>query len=378
MLLNFWYVAARSEEVGERPLKAKMLGQDFVVFRGKDGKLACLSDICIHRGASLSEGQVQQGEVECPYHGWTFNPEGNCTRIPSLANDTNVPKRARVDSYPVQEKFGWVWVFLGDLPASERPPLPDFFPEYEDTDTWRCIHGDFEWDANWTRVVENGIDQAHIHFVHPSFGNRDEPVVERYQVEEFPFGAKASAEQKPRPKKGLFRLRLKEDRPNIRTKLWVHMSGPMTRLDLQMNEKMAMIIVGSHLPVDENTTHTRWIMARNFFKQKIFDKDSIKRNLKVFGEDATIIHKVKPVHVPDSLADELTVESDGLGFSFRKLHREYAKLGWEIDSEEVDRLTKNREARVIPSPARAADPKGWVLDPVPTRPVPQMMAEAAE
>ena len=126
MIINQWYVAAESTEVtAAAPRKVKMLGVDFALFRDEAGVAHCLSDICVHRGASLGMGRVEKGCVECPYHGWQFNGTGDVVRIPSLPAETAIPKRARVDSYAVIERYGWVWVFLGDLPEAERPPLPD-------------------------------------------------------------------------------------------------------------------------------------------------------------------------------------------------------------------------------------------------------------
>src|SRR5688572_31205012 len=106
-----------------------MLGQDFVLFRDKAGKAACLSNICTHRGGSLGDGKVKGDCVECPYHGWQFNGDGQCVRVPSLDHDTKVPSRARIDAYPVQEKYGLVFAFLGDAAEAERPPIMDI-PEY--------------------------------------------------------------------------------------------------------------------------------------------------------------------------------------------------------------------------------------------------------
>ena len=82
----------------------------------------------------------------------------------------------QTSNYPTAERYGWVWVFVGDLAEEERPPLPPL-PEYGDPD-WRALHGEFLWNAHYTRVVENGMDFAHAPFVHArSFGNPDKPVV---------------------------------------------------------------------------------------------------------------------------------------------------------------------------------------------------------
>ena len=69
MFINFWYAAAQSEEVQEKPVKVQMLGQDFVLFRNTEGAVKCLSNVCTHRGGSLADGIVKGDCVECPYHG---------------------------------------------------------------------------------------------------------------------------------------------------------------------------------------------------------------------------------------------------------------------------------------------------------------------
>ena len=125
MYINFWYPIGLSTEIsGERPFRAQVLGLPFVAFRDDAGQAHVLSDTCVHRGSSLSAGRVKNGRAICPYHGWEYGGDGRCARVPSLG-DTRPPARAKVDSYPVQEKYGIVFAFLGDLPEEERPPLYD-------------------------------------------------------------------------------------------------------------------------------------------------------------------------------------------------------------------------------------------------------------
>ena len=76
-------------------------------------------------------GPVEDDCVRCPYHGWKYDASGKCVEIPANTADKVIPQRARVDSYPVEERYGLVWIFLGDLPANERPPIPEF-PEFDD------------------------------------------------------------------------------------------------------------------------------------------------------------------------------------------------------------------------------------------------------
>jgi phenylpropionate dioxygenase-like ring-hydroxylating dioxygenase large terminal subunit len=123
MYINFWYAAERSDNLRDKPLRVRMLGQDFVLFRDAAGQARCLSNTCVHRGGSLGGGRLHDGQVMCPYHGWRFAGDGRCTRIPSLGKDAPVPGRVRVDSYPVIERYGLVFCFLGDLPEAERPGI---------------------------------------------------------------------------------------------------------------------------------------------------------------------------------------------------------------------------------------------------------------
>ena len=138
MFMNFWYVAELRENITDTPVKVRMLGFDYVLFRDSAGQAHCLSNLCIHRGASLAHGKVKGDNIECPYHGWQFKgADGVCAKIPSLGPDAKIPARAKVDSYPVQEKYGLIFAFLGDLPEAERPPIMEL-PEYG-KDGWRLF-----------------------------------------------------------------------------------------------------------------------------------------------------------------------------------------------------------------------------------------------
>jgi phenylpropionate dioxygenase-like ring-hydroxylating dioxygenase large terminal subunit len=178
MYINFWYPIVRSEDLGyDQPEKVKVLGVDLVAFRDQNGDAKVLSDTCVHRGASLggawSQGNTKRvinGAIVCPYHGWEFNGEGKCVNIPSIGYGKKTAARAKVDSYPVEEKYGIVFAFLGDEPEETRIPLLDV-EEY----------GQEGWMANevlvlevpyyYERSIENGIDPSHNEFVHPTHGH---------------------------------------------------------------------------------------------------------------------------------------------------------------------------------------------------------------
>ena len=367
MIINQWYVAEEVANVADRPRKVRLLGFDFVLFRDASGAIACLSDVCIHRGASLGEGRMANGCVECPYHGWQFDGQGSVVKIPSLPADQKIPTRARVDRYPVQQKYGWVWVFLGDLPEAERPPLPDF-PEYDDTANWRTVRGEFTWKADYARVVENGLDFAHAPFVHPSFGDRDNAVIHDFTLEQEDWSARGKVTYIPPLPKGIWKL-IRKERTPVQAQPGYHMSGATMRLDVWLTATWRMVIFDVNTPVDENTTLTRWIMARSFLRQKIWDGDSIKRTHKIFEQDAVIVEKICPEAVPTDLREELAVKSDGLMNAFRFKRRELIERGWQLDVEKLRAEINGRRAVVIPSPGRREDGgRNYVLKTAPLIP----------
>ena len=128
-------------------------------------------------GASLSGGKVKGDCVTCRSR-WHFNGEGR-SRDPSLGQ-AREPRahRGRIDSYPVEERYGLIHVFLGDLPAAERPPILEV-AEYGEKG-WRHTIVDYAWEANYERNIENGLDPAHNEFVHPTHGYSGEK--EDYKV----------------------------------------------------------------------------------------------------------------------------------------------------------------------------------------------------
>ena len=366
MIINQWYVAEEVANITDKPKRVKLLGFDFVLFRDENGQISCLSDVCVHRGASLGAGKMHKGCVECPYHGWTFNGQGDVTRIPSLPEETKIPARARVDSYPVKEKYGWVWVFLGDLPEAERPPLPDF-PEYDDTANYRCIRGEWLWQADYVRVVENGLDFSHAPFVHPTFGDRNNAEIHDFEIEQDDWSACAKVTYVPPLPTGIWRY-VRKTRTAVQARPSYHCSGATMRLDVWLRPTWRMVIFDVNTPVDENTTLTRWIMARTFFRNPMWDGDSRKRVLNIFNQDTVVVEEICPEIVPIDLREEFSVKSDGLMNAFRFKRRELVQRGWALDVKALQAMD-GRRAVVIPSPTRREEEgRNFVLKTAPLLP----------
>src|SRR4051794_6801913 len=149
MLKNFWYAVEFGDRVTNKPVRITVLGRHLTLYRTPSGKIVALSDLCVHRGAALSGGWLKDDCIVCPYHGWEYRPDGQCVKIPAQP-DRAVPGKARVDSYPTVERYGFIWVYLGDLPEEERPPMP-VWPEFdeliENGGKYRTVSGEFRWNA---------------------------------------------------------------------------------------------------------------------------------------------------------------------------------------------------------------------------------------
>jgi phenylpropionate dioxygenase-like ring-hydroxylating dioxygenase large terminal subunit len=368
MLKNFWYAVEQSSLITEKPKKVTVLGQELALFRKANGKVVALSNLCVHRGGSLADGWTEGDCVRCPYHGWKFDADGRCVEIPANNKSLPIPKKAQVDAYPVEEHYGLVWVFLGDLPAAERPPIPPF-PEFGQ-EGWRALYGEFTWKAHYSRVVENGVDIAHTPFVHAnSFGNREEPEIGDHEIETTETSAQTSITLMPPLPKGLWKF-IRRKRTPVRASLAVYMPN-VTRLDLKFGT-WNTIVFDVNIPVDEKTTRTIYVQLRNFFTGAWADRDSRRRMMKIFKEDQKTVESQRPELLPYDLGAELHIKSDGMAVAYRKLRKKYLDMGWGIDTHRIQSEIAGRSAVVIPSPARRENPdleKAWVMPEVPVIPL---------
>ena len=370
MIKNFWYAIEFSEEVTSTPKRLTILGQELVLYRDSKGQPVVMSDLCVHRGGALSEGFVEGDCIRCPYHGWKYTPDGTCVEIPANPPGRSIPKKARVDAYPAVDKYNWVWAFLGDLPEEERVPIPEL-PHFDNPEL-RRTHGIYEWDVHYARALENGIDFAHGAWVHGgSFGNRDEPEIEDYEVNYLnELSASATIFLKPKPAKGLWRrlYASQEEQPPVRvTNTWWMPNVTFLEVKLPFGFQR---LFNAHVPVHENKTITKWQLLRDFFTWKWADRDAERRVIKIFDEDNPMVVAQRPELLPYDLAAELHVKSDAIQVAFRKTRNKYLDMGYGIDMHRIRAEYANYQAVVIPSPARRENPElanAWVMKEVPVK-----------
>ncbi|MPY68828.1 MAG: Rieske 2Fe-2S domain-containing protein [Alphaproteobacteria bacterium] len=161
---NYWYVAAWADEVRRQEmLRRTICDEPVVLYRREDGRPAALEDRCCHRHMPLSDGRIRGDNVECLYHGLTYDPTGACIRVPS---QTQIPPDARVRSYPVAERYGWVWIWMGEPALADPAAIEDF--HWMDHPDWRAKGERLAVDANYMLLVDNLLDLTHLQFVHPT------------------------------------------------------------------------------------------------------------------------------------------------------------------------------------------------------------------
>lgn len=159
-----WYIAAWSHEVADAPLARRLLGEDVVLFRDASGRTAILEDRCCHRAAPLSLGSVVGDGIQCGYHGMIFGGDGACIGNPGEEDDRAL---YRVRAFPVVERQGFVWVWMGDPDLADRSAIIDY-PFHEAGEEWPFQFGHYRYDANFMFVVDNLMDLTHLGYVHGS------------------------------------------------------------------------------------------------------------------------------------------------------------------------------------------------------------------
>jgi phenylpropionate dioxygenase-like ring-hydroxylating dioxygenase large terminal subunit len=183
VLINDWHVVAYMADLPEgRPVAARLLDEDLVLWRAGE-KVHAWRDLCVHRGAKLSLGKIEGETLSCPYHGWTYNEQGQCIRFPAHPTQTP-PATACARVYQVVQRYGWIWVCLGQ-PAQDIPR----FAEWED-ELFRKVHcGPYLIEAGGPRAIENFLDVTHFPYVHQGLlGDPEHSEINDYNAEVTPEG----------------------------------------------------------------------------------------------------------------------------------------------------------------------------------------------
>lgn len=175
-----WYPASWAEDLTREPVGRVFLEEEVVLYRCESGEPVALANACPHRFAALSKGRIHGDAIACPYHGLQFSPDGQCSHNPHGP----APKSVRVRSYPLTERYGMVWIWMGDPDAADVAKLPKIPAREDDRFDW--VSGALHVEGNYQLVIDNLLDLTHVQFMHPFLANLED--TERPRVKCFEEG----------------------------------------------------------------------------------------------------------------------------------------------------------------------------------------------
>ncbi len=307
VLRNEWLAVMKAEDLGEQPAAAELLGERLVLFRAPDG-IKVFKDLCIHRGAALSMGRVENGCLICPYHGWAYNGSGNCVRIPSQPPGQPISRKAKAAAYRSCERFGLIWVCLGE-PSSDPPP----YAEFGDPGFRTILCGPYEIDAAFTRVVENFLDVGHLAWIHDGLlGSSAYPEIKEYDVH-FRDGRYISDP-----------IQVYQPDPDgrghsINNGIVYEILSPVTARLTKTDSRTGIVKINwIHVaPIGPRRSAMYSLVARNY------DLDASNEPFLAFQnritmQDIAVVERQRPEELPLDLQAELHLRSDRLAIAYRR------------------------------------------------------------
>jgi phthalate 4,5-dioxygenase oxygenase subunit len=173
---RFWIPALLSDELPGpdcEPVRLRLLGEDLIAFKDSNSRIAIADAYCPHRSAPLFFGRNEECGLRCVYHGWKFDVDGNCVDMPNCTEGESFKERVKLPTYPVADKAGMIWVFMG--PKDRVPPLPGF--EWLDVPSTQRYVFKYFMDCNYLQTLENEFDTTHSSFLHSTLdGNVNNPI----------------------------------------------------------------------------------------------------------------------------------------------------------------------------------------------------------
>jgi len=310
VLAQYWYPVAQASEVTEKPVAVKLLDMKLVCYRS-NGKVVIARDLCFHRGAPLSKGWVENGEIVCPYHGFRYNCEGKCTSVPAHP-DIKISPKLKLIVYPAIERYGLIWTSL----MSTEEQIPEF-PGWDDPDYLNVLPPSFDIAGSAGRQLEGFLDVSHFAYVHTeTFGDRKNTYVPQYTVKRDGNGLLAEYRstvsnygkgQENLAPEGFEWLREFHVFPPFAASLTVYFPNAGK-----------LMILNCASPVSARYTRLFCPISRNFDKDAPIE-DTINFNLQVFQEDREMVEAQTPEDLPLDLQAEAHIPADRTSIAYRQL-----------------------------------------------------------
>ncbi|CAG2157523.1 Phthalate 4,5-dioxygenase oxygenase subunit [Cupriavidus yeoncheonensis] len=164
LMRRFWHPVCTSAQLPHpdcAPLRVRLLGEDYVAFRDTHGQVGFMEELCMHRGASLALGRVEEGGIRCLYHGWKFNASGAVMETPNHA-DPKYAARMKAPAFPVREEGGIIWAYVG--PRELQPAFSRY--AFMDAEPAHRVVLRINVACNYLQLVEGGEDSSHVGVLH--------------------------------------------------------------------------------------------------------------------------------------------------------------------------------------------------------------------
>jgi vanillate O-demethylase monooxygenase subunit len=302
-LKNTWYVACTPDEVTDKPLGRQICGEKIVFYRTGEGKVAALEDFCPHRGAALSLGFVENGNLVCGYHGMQMGCDGKPVSMP-LQRVHSFPC---IRSYPVEERYGFIWIWPGDKDKADASQIPHL--EWAVSPKWSYGGGLYHINAEYRLMIDNLMDLTHETYVHAtSIGQKEideSPVKTRTEGDEVITSRFMENIQAPPFWKMAMRANGLDDNQLVDRWQVCHFTPPSHVLievgvavagkggiNAPEEFKASSIVVDFMTPETENSHWYFWGMARNFKPEDPELTAQIRAGQgKIFGEDREVLEQ---------------------------------------------------------------------------------------
>ncbi len=331
VLRRFWYPVMSIADLQSKPASFTLLGQPLALWLDAEGKPAAVIDRCCHRSTKLSIGEVIDGCLRCPYHGWLFNSEGACVKVPQLL-DQSIPKGYQVKAYHCQERYGYVWVCL-DEPLADIPEIPEVSDRQ-----FRQLHEFYEpWKCSGLSLMENSFDNAHFSFVHAkTFGNQQQPIPAEIETEASDFGLEVKTVV-PVVNPSLQQKNLGiQETTTARTNVMTWFLPFVRKLHITYPNGLIHIIVTAATPIDDSTSQIVQFCLRNDTEADAKASDIIAFDRAVTLEDKTVL-ETTDYDTPLSILEQQHMASDKPGIVMRHKLAALLRKHGEIEQRRSDR-----------------------------------------
>jgi vanillate O-demethylase monooxygenase subunit len=329
-LRNAWYCAAIAREIGPQPVGHIFLNEPVVLFRTPDGTAHALEDRCCHRRAPLSKGKLEGDKLRCGYHGFLYDTAGKVVWVPG---QDRVPPEAQVRAYPICEKHGWTWIWMGDPALADPATAPAF--HWFDAPGWAACGDRMPVAANYFLLIDNLLDLSHLAFLHAAtIGATDDtaPDLVWERGADFVRGVRVARNISPSPRQ----LALGQPWKTDSTKIMTYTAPANVVIDIRAVEsgKTAddptnrvnrhIVVLDSMTPETETTCHYFWGSCRNFrTDDPKFTEEDYRTTVVAFTEDTEMLMAEQRIIDLDPAAPQVDVTGDQGGLQARRL---FAKL----------------------------------------------------